>query len=161
MPRSKTRPATHLPPAPWIYVNDPSGSHEHASKLASLIPKVAHFKLAQTLSESSQFLRAIKNAHYYDTVVILSDEKSDLEESSKQVSAQILKETTIKHGGNFVSINLYTATKSTKLDKWGTNHLELAVDTSGATRVPDSNADAQKMYKWLCKMPAACERSQD
>jgi hypothetical protein len=134
-----------LPKAPWLYLNNSTSDvicgNDVANNLISLIPKAV---ILTNLSAGN----VPKVTSPEDTIVVFVDHQ--LDQSMAIQTADALREKTIELAKNFTSVNLTgnnsTAESANKVD-WGTNHLE--VNTT-QRRAP---AAAEKIFKWLCKLP--------
>jgi hypothetical protein len=147
---------TPTPIAPWLYINDPKEGIPHIDHLYTMIPNSTKVN-NPTDNKATQFLTdsLLTNLTKSD-IPLIADNYSESSEnlSKKLVTANAVRDAAIKHGCNFVSINIYegegTGTKKEDLEKWGTNHLEIK---AGADDDEKSQKEvAEKIYRWLCKL---------
>ena len=148
---SKKTSTIPLPPA--IYINDASlsdGTPDYALALLKLLPNYA----SETVSDAFNTQAAVNHLERTKTakaVACFIDPRVDgsLAEAAKH--ANIIKQACVKHGRNFVSINIYNSSVfpdglAKEKSLFAANHLDHAVKdyTSPASA-------AKEILKWLCK----------
>ena len=145
MCKRKSKTSSALPLTPLLYINDPQVGTPNINAISAVIP----FTTIGVVG-SKQVGKFYRGSTCRQTVMIIAGTNSDNETDRKVGLSNEIKAETIKCGSNFASINLYlqNATPSSKLKKWGTNHLDLNV----AELTPEQTAD--KVYKWLCTLPS-------
>ena len=147
-----------LPNAPWIYINDASSVNSDViSALAALIPKVVvktalPSEVVGRIVKKAELIRGIRAklapTNPMDTAVwIFEDKQTNVKIAAETASKY--HEASIKHGCNFVSVNLTKhCSQKTDGDKihWGANHVDLHV------AMTEPGAAAEKIFKWLCRL---------
>ena len=133
-----------LPLGPWLYINDPMVDQPNAKALQDLLPVSA--SMLRSRSSTSAIIGNYTDGTFKDSVNLIVDDRDDDENHSKIKTANEYRLATIKYGCNFVSINLYLRSASTKTEAWGTNHLDLCIDDMEADVVANS------IYKSLCML---------
>ncbi|RMZ89755.1 hypothetical protein DV736_g3009, partial [Chaetothyriales sp. CBS 134916] len=143
MKKAKPSAYSQLASPPWLYINDPQVDLPNANAIAAIIP-VTTLVHADN-GNVDQVISQLEAANFCDSISIIAHNKDDDQNDSKIKAALQIQAATIRHGCNFVSINMYleSPSASTDLDKWGANHLDLNI----ARLAPHEVAD--KVYRWL------------
>lgn len=145
----------NLPQAPVVYINDPAVDMRHARHFADMIPSSKIVFLSQVempkgcpVQGRNLVASDIRRGEFDKSVGIINETLQDSNTQEKIETAVLLREEAIKHGSNFVSVNLYREhpTPAEDKDKWGTNHLEFC--TGGGM---SEKQIAERVYHWLCK----------
>ncbi|EXJ77220.1 hypothetical protein A1O3_10378 [Capronia epimyces CBS 606.96] len=146
---------TGLPKAPVVYLNDPAADMPHASSLRDMIPCSQVVFLSKIdmpadcpVQGRNMVASDIRNGTYDRNVAIVNENFADSQIKEKIDTAHLLREESIKHGCNFVTVNLYLAhgTPTEDKSKWGTNHLDFCIGGMSAQQV------AERVYRWLFKV---------
>lgn len=147
---------TPTPIAPWLYINDPKNGIPHIGHLHTMLPDSA---IVHNPTDPSVVIRLsellLTHLSSKTEIPLIADKFSGSSEgdlTKKLATVEALRDSAVKNGCNFVSVNIYegegTGTKKEDLKKWGTNHLEIK---AGGDDEKGQKAVAEKIYRWLCK----------
>lgn len=147
MAKSKTktsRRAGFVPLPPVIYINDGAshGAPEHVLALLKLLPKYSYSAVTENFGQDAA-LTLLEVTKAEGSVAVFISTQPHVSASIEKHCSEI-QQTCIKHGRNFLSVNLYQS-GSPDPKKSGAQRLAYAVQ-EGTT--PD--VVARDVLKWLC-----------
>ncbi|KEF50850.1 uncharacterized protein A1O9_13098, partial [Exophiala aquamarina CBS 119918] len=157
--KSKTAAVSSTPPtptAPWIYINDFEDGIPHIGHLHTMLPDsvIVHNRTEPGIIVGPPEL-LLTHLSSKTEMPLIADNISTSSEgdlTKKLPTVKTLRDSAIKSGCNFVSVNIYeddgTGTKREDLWEWSPNHLEIK---GGADDEESQKAVAEKIYRWLFK----------
>ncbi|EXJ83144.1 hypothetical protein A1O1_06763 [Capronia coronata CBS 617.96] len=144
-----------LPLAPVVYVNDPFANMPHTIQLCDMIASSTIVYLAKVdmprgfpVQGRDKVASEIRNGAFDKNITIINENYIDSQTKDKIDTVNLLREEAIKHGCNFVSVNLYVnkGTQKEDISKWGTNHLDCCIGDMTPKQV------AERIQKFLFKV---------